>query len=528
MAQDSLPDTTDRPISVAIVAMGGQGGGVLSDWIAGAAEASGYVVQATSVPGVAQRTGATIYYLEMIRTLPGAAAPVLALMPTPGDVDVVLASELMEAGRSLLRGLVTPDRTTLVASSQRAYATTEKEKPGDGTADSGAVFEAVGVAAKRAIVADFASIAESNGSVISASLLGALAASGALLFPRMAFLDAIKAGGVGVDASVKAFEAAFAHVQAETPSRPSQAPGKTEKRLPPPPKSVGVARLDGLLARIHALPASVQPMVYAGVRHLVDYQDAAYAGEYLDRLAPVLVREGPHPEKSCTLCIEVSRHLARAMAYDDVIRVADLKTRSSRTNRVAREVSVKPDTQVLHTTEFFHPRMEEVCATLPKGLGSAIERRPWLFKTLGATIDRGRRIRTDSIWGFLQLYAVASRKPHRRGTLRHGREMAHIDAWLANVMQTAKSDYDLAVEIAKTRRLIKGYSDTMSRGLSKYDRVLNGAAMVAGREDAASWVRRLRQSALLDEAGEALDGALRTIATLEASTPERPLAKAPT
>ena len=45
--------------------MGGEGGGVLADWIVDLAEHGGYLAQATSVPGVAQRTGATIYYLEL-------------------------------------------------------------------------------------------------------------------------------------------------------------------------------------------------------------------------------------------------------------------------------------------------------------------------------------------------------------------------------------------------------------------------------------------------------------------------------
>ena len=91
--------------------MGGQGGGVLADWVVGLAEAQGWAAQSTSVPGVAQRTGATIYYIEMAPPK-GGTQPVFALMPTPGDVDIVMASELMEAGRSVLRGLVTPDRTT--------------------------------------------------------------------------------------------------------------------------------------------------------------------------------------------------------------------------------------------------------------------------------------------------------------------------------------------------------------------------------------------------------------------------------
>jgi len=126
--------TTERPICIAVMAMGGQGGGVLADWIVELAESQSWHAQSTSVPGVAQRTGATIYYVEMLPPKAG-RAPILSLMPAPGEVDIVLAAELIEAGRSILRGLVTPDRTTLIASTHRLYSTAEKEKPGDATAD---------------------------------------------------------------------------------------------------------------------------------------------------------------------------------------------------------------------------------------------------------------------------------------------------------------------------------------------------------------------------------------------------------
>ncbi len=74
--------------------------------------------RSTSVPGVAQRTGATIYYIEMVAPEPEArraVTPVLSLMPAPGEVDIVVGAELMEAGRAILRGLVcagpdAPDR----------------------------------------------------------------------------------------------------------------------------------------------------------------------------------------------------------------------------------------------------------------------------------------------------------------------------------------------------------------------------------------------------------------------------------
>ena len=185
-------------ISLAILAMGGQGGGVLADWIVWLAESEGWAAQSTSVPGVAQRTGATIYYIEMAPPKDG-AEPVFALMPTPGDLDVVMAAELMEAGRSVLRGLVTPDRTTLIASTHRALAVVEKQAPGDGVADPAVVSLATEFAAKRVIAFNMEAMAKAQGSVISATMFGALAASGTLPFARPAFEEAIRGGGTGVE-----------------------------------------------------------------------------------------------------------------------------------------------------------------------------------------------------------------------------------------------------------------------------------------------------------------------------------------
>ena len=113
-AAASMPQ---RPLSVLIAALGGQGGGVLTDWISHAARAQGLVVQATSTPGVSQRTGATTYYLEIApASASDSPSRVLGLVPVPGQVDVLVCSELLEAARMMERGMCTPQRTTLVAS----------------------------------------------------------------------------------------------------------------------------------------------------------------------------------------------------------------------------------------------------------------------------------------------------------------------------------------------------------------------------------------------------------------------------
>jgi indolepyruvate ferredoxin oxidoreductase beta subunit len=251
-------------------------------------------------------------------------------------------------------------------------------------------------------------------------------------------------------------------------------------------------------------------MARLGARHVVDYQDPKYGAEYLDRLDRVLARDSG--AKDFELSRTAAKYLATAMCYDDIIRVADLKTRSTRSTRVRREVGVGDDT-VLHVTEYFHPRVEEFCGTMPAGLGAWIEARPGVAKWLDARLNKGRRIRTDGMFGFSLLWTIAGLKRWRRALLRHHVETRHIGEWYETALAHVDTDYAFAVEILKCRRLIKGYSDTHARGLSKYDRVLSALSMLEGRNDAADWLRRLREAALKDEKGKMLDGALATVAS---------------
>ncbi len=504
--------STVKPLSIAILAMGGQGGGVLADWIVGLAESQGWVAQSTSVPGVAQRTGATIYYVEMLQAREG-VPPILSLMPTPGDVDIVIAAELMEAGRSMLRGLVTPDKTVLIASTHRSFAVGEKEIPGDGIGNPVVVVDAADFAAKKTVAFDMEALAIRNGSVISSALFGALAAAKILPFTKDAFEATIRAGGKGAEASLKAFDAAYDRVLQSPRDTVSATP---HKRFDALPESAGHQLLDQLVNRIRAgFPPAAHGFLFAGVKRLVDFQDPAYAGEYLDRLAGLcaLDRRNGGEERGFAFTTRAAKYTAVAMAYDDVIRVADIKARGSRFDRVRAEVGAQ-DNQIVYTTEYMHPRMEEVCGTLPKKLGQWIEDRPKLFASLDRLVNKGRRVRSGTIAWFVGLYLVSALRAGRRGTLRHHRETLHREAWLAIATGLLASNYDLAVEVLDCRRLVKGYSDTHARGVSKFDKVMSAVPLLAVRTDGAAWLKRLRQAALLDEGGVALDGALKTVATL--------------
>src|SRR5437899_7907696 len=430
--------------------------------------------------------------------------PVLSLMPAPGKVDIVVGAELMEAGRAILRGLVSPDRTLLIGSSHRSLAVVEKTAPGDGTADASQVYEAANVAANRFIAFDMAEIADATGSVVSSVLFGALAGSGALPFTTEDFEATIRSAGVGVDASLRAFtagrERAVATLQQDPKIKPTAKPplAKRFPRLEP----IGHAGYDALVARARQLPEALHGIVAAGLQRVVDYQDVAYGREYLDRLEAM-------PRDATGLMQAFAKYLAIVMAYDDVIRVADLKTRAGRFDRVRREARAGDD-QILGITEFFHPRIEEMAGLLPPRLGEWIER----SERLARLIDRGRKLRTTAPSAFLMLYCVAGLRRFRRRTLRHTREMRHLGAWSQRIRKFAASDTALATAVCEARRLVGGYSDTHSRSETKFDKVMQASERLAGRPDAAEWVQRLIKVALKDADGAELDGALRTVETL--------------
>jgi indolepyruvate ferredoxin oxidoreductase beta subunit len=488
-----------RRIHIAVLALGGQGGGVLVDWIVDLAEHAGWTAQATSVAGVAQRTGATIYYLELVEPTPG-REPVLALMPVPGEVDVLIAAELMEAGRAVERGYVTPARTTVIASSHRIYAVQEKTVPGNGLADSAAVLAMVRGAARQCVIADLQALALQHGSVISASLFGALAGSGVLPFDQAAFEVVVERSGVGVQPSLAALRAAAALARQAPEPIVAADPMATAPR--PLPERAASTALQPLVDRIRAeFPRAAWDWLGEGLARVVDWQDTAYGAEYLDRVAPFAAADSA--EHGHALTIEAACWIAVAMSYDDVIRVADLKTRAERTARVRREVAASTD-DVVGTEEYFHPRLEELEGLLPRRWADRLAARPGLRAWLAPRLDRGRRLRTHTLRGHLQLRLVAGLRRWRRGNRRHAEETAYLQAWLDAAQQALAQDYALAVELLRCRRVVKGYSDTRARGSSRFDHLLVAARRLTGQAQAAAALASLREAALGDAEGRAL------------------------
>ena len=492
-----------QPYKIAILAMGGEGGGVLADWIVQLGESNGFVAQTTSVPGVAQRTGATIYYVELFdqkQTASQNQLPVLSLMPMPGDVDIVLASELMEAGRAVVRGLVTPKRTTLIASTHRVYAMSEKSHMGDGRVDAQQLLDEASKVAKRFIGFDMAKVAQESQSVISAVLFGSLAASKALPFTKEQFEETIRHGGVGVVQSLKAFSQSYGLSQNAHENVSDNLSEAKENTFKLPSLTNLHPKIKSLIERIeHAFLVQSHEILLHGVRRLVDYQDPDYAHLYLDRLHGLKNSFNP---QDWLLVSEAARHLALWMTYEDTARVAGLKIQASRFDRVRQEAQVQSG-QLVVINEYMHPRVQEIAETLPSVLGRMILSSKILSATLGAMTSKGRVIQTSSVRGFLLLSLVASAKHWRRTTLRFKSENSMIEQWLGLVESFSQTDTAKTLEWIKCQTLVKGYGDTHERGVKNFSLIY---ALVKSKTDiSAAEVKALRMAALDDEKGVALN-----------------------
>jgi indolepyruvate ferredoxin oxidoreductase, beta subunit len=501
-----------RPITLTIAALGGQGGGVVTDWLVLAARSAGYFVQATSVPGVAQRTGATIYYMEFFprSEAPEGREPIMALMPNPGDVDVVVASEWMEAGRAINRGLVTKDRTTLIASTHRDYTISEKIALGDGRASSRELFEVAAAAAKKLIGFDMVKVADAAGGRISAVILGSIAGADALPFAIEHYHRAIKESGVGVDASLAAFEAGRQAVL-EASAKPLTAAAWPDSRGTIDASDYRIEAVPApLRQRIETrFPASLRELLGMAAARLSDYQDDGYASLFLDRAERILNLEADSANDP-KLTAAATRSLGLWMSFEDVMRVAQIKTRRGRAERIRREVKAQPG-ELLQVREFVKPRVEEICGTLPAGLGRRLMASPRAHRAL-SRFTAGRRISTSTISGFALLRSIAAFRRFRRASLRYSVENQRIEGWLKQIAEIAPRNYALAIELAECQTLVKGYGDTHERGWRSFNRICALVPSLIDDPEGAACLRALRDAAQSDDSGTQLERAFSSLA----------------
>lgn len=534
-----------RPITVLLLALGGEGGGTLAEWIVETATAQGLPVQATSVPGVAQRTGATSYYLEML-PVPAAAdapAPVFCLAPAPGDVDLLVSSELLETARALERGMADPARTLLVSSTHRFFTVAEKMAMGDGRFEASRVEAAARALAREAVLFDMDAQTRAAGTVISAVMFGAVAATGVLPLPREACEATIRRGGRASAASLDGFARGFAAVEAARAAARGTTTAGTAADPTAPAAQAATAPTAGA-DREASQPLSL--LLALGRDRLADWQDDAHAAHYLALIEAVREAEAratagggadaaacdPARPGALPVSRAAARWLALWMSWEDVIRVADLKTRPERLERLRRE-TLAPDGTPVTVREFLKPGIEEIAAVLPPSLAARLK--AWGARRGLRSLGEGLQLPTTSVWGYALLRVVALLRPLRRRGTRWHEEQALIARWhraLLSALAPGAPGLPLAREIAAMPRLLKGYGETFARGrrsfVSILDTLADPAATQAAADPAAraTAIRDACEAALADPEGRALAGALGLPPPAPAERPVRFVARA--
>ena len=499
-----------QPISILLCALGGEGGGVLTEWLIDAARHAGYAAQSTSIPGVAQRTGATTYYLEVfpvpVAQLQG-RKPVFSLNPLPGTLDALVSSELLETARQVGNGMSAKGRTLVLTSNARSLTVAERMELGDGRADDAKLLELISAHCRAHHVLDMAGLARASGTVVSAVMLGVLAASGVLPFPRESYEAAIRGDEAtpinSTQASLRGFTAAL---DAVTQLRQQEAFVAQVLAEPTPPASPATRTLHPSIA---ALPSALHTIVGLGYERVVEYQNEAYGALYLQRVEQIRAAEAS-PDLTYPATVEAARWLALWMAFDDIVRVADLKSRASRASRVISEVKAG-EQDIVKVFDHFKPGVPEFAAMLPLGVAqrllrwdarrSAQGKAPWALPL---------KIGSHSVFGMIALRVLAKQKWLRAQGSRFALEQQLIDGWTAALVAGLEASPALGLELAQCGRLIKGYGSTNERGkealLHITEHVVLASTSVEARTAA---IKAAREAALKDAGGVALDEALR-------------------
>ena len=335
---------------------------MLTEWLVDTARHAGYAAQSTSIPGVAQRTGATTYYVEVfpvpLAELAG-RRPVFSLSPVPGALDAIISSELLETTRQIGNGMSAPERTIVITSSSRTLTTAERMQLGDGRADAQRLLDVVKAFSREHHVFDMGAAARDAGTIVSAVMLGAIAGSGLFPFPREAYERVVRGGDTSAPKSSARWRRPACAVSPR-PSNAVNAPRRQASMVASLLASSGdeAPAANPLPQTVAALfPPPVHDMLALGHARVLDYQERRLRRP-VRRASPEGARRraasDPAGAQGFAVTREMARWLALWMAFDDIVRVAELKSRASRARRVRDEVKAGED-DIVKVYDHFKP-----------------------------------------------------------------------------------------------------------------------------------------------------------------------------
>ena len=508
-------------IKVLIPAVGGQGGGVLTEWVVQAFFLEDFDAQGISLPGLSQRGGSTVYYLEAHPKPESEDKSIIfAQFPVPGEVDIILAQEFLELGRALELGYGS-DKTTIVTSTHRIYSTLEKMPIGSGIYSDENLRKLAAGFSSKFIEINALELSKANGMdelAVNAILLGALSASGAVPIDKRSFIRSIEMVGVAVNASLKAFEVGWEYAQMNydpniaLSSKWSSFIEERANKLEDKEKKDYMARVSNIESEY---PENLKEILAESVYRLIDYQDIDYADQYLSEVNSIKIIDAETKGTSYILTELFAKNLALLMSYEDGIRVAELKIKSDRFKRIREEMRVKDD-QVFHVVDYLKPDAEEIYGLLPNILVAPVLSftQSRLFKKIWwrkKPLTMGQTPVTNSFSGYMRLWMLTKIKFLRPYSFRYKKEYKLIKSYTEAINKYASYDYKVACLVAKSAQMVKGYGKVRRRTMDAFYRFVDNiisplAAYESNNRKNFDITLEIGQEAYTLIAGETIEG----------------------
>ena len=256
------------------------------------------------------------------------------------------------------------------------------------------------------------------------------------------------------------------------------------------------------------LPDSAASIVSEAIHHLIEYQGAAYAQLYVDRLRRFVGKPGVDDTMFC----EMARLMAMRMSYQDPVRIAQLK--------LAELDPGTGDPRALAPDDVRKFRLDELVEALPAAVAEPIlgilEWRGWTRKQVSI------RFSTKNRWSIRRLKIEASLRRWRRFSVRYARERVWVERWLHMIDRALTKQPEAAAAMVQTATMVQGYGAAYRQGLADWHAIIDGLAKptfdgVLPLRDLAGAVAEARTAALAAASPDPRQAALkRTIAEIRA------------
>lgn len=468
-------------LKILIPAVGGQGGGVLTEWLVNALLNSDYEVQSISLPGLAQRGGSAVYYIEAYKyNLHNGTTPIIfSQYPIPGDVDIILCQEFLELGRILEQGYGSK-KTTIISSTHRVYSTLEKLPVSSGIYSEEKLHIIANEFSSEFIGLNALGLAKHNKMddlAVNAILLGALCASHSIPLGIEDLKSSIDKVGIAVKNNLRAFEIGYDYVANNSATNVKDkidfARYIDEKEIST--KNIYKEDFKNIAEYIdNHFTEKLKIYLIEAVHRLIDYQNPKYARNYLDTISKVIKED---KSQDSDISKEFVKNLALLLSYEDGIRVAELKIKSLRFSKIKDEMQIK-DNQIFNVIDYLKPDAYEIYGLLPNiiisPLITIINITPLnRLKRKQKDITFAQKPETTSFFGFVRLFLLTKIKFLRPYSHRFANEHKVIDKYIESTLKYTDINSSLGASVAKSGSLIKGYGDVRRKSVDVFNRYID-------------------------------------------------------